>query len=72
MFFKKFSTASLCKAMSESIAKYEMANDKDDQCNPDAPLLIMINGKKHYVLSVGGDPDEEGLIFECKPAAWWK
>jgi hypothetical protein len=71
-FFKKFTTRQLYVAINESIDKFEQAEDKDEMCNPDAPILISINGKKHYVLSYGGDPDEEGLILDCKPAAWWK
>jgi hypothetical protein len=71
-FFQKFTTKSLWEAMGESCVKYAEAEDKSEMCNPDVPLTIMVNGKKHFVLSYGGDPDEEGLILECKPASWWK
>lgn len=71
-FFQKFTTKGLWEAMGESITKYEEAEDKDEQCNPDVPITILINGKKHYVLSYGGDPSEEGLVLEVKPASWWK
>jgi hypothetical protein len=54
------------------IEKYEEAEDKEEFCNPDAPLLITINGKKNYVLSVGGDPDEEGVVIEAKPESLWR
>ena len=67
----KFTTRQVFDALSESIEKYEAAEDKDDQCNPDVPLLINIDGKRHYVLSVGGDPDEEGLVLEVKKASHW-
>lgn len=71
-FFQKFTTKALWEAMGESIEKYKQAEDKDEQCNPDVPITILINGKKHYVLSYGGDPSEEGLVLEVKPASWWK
>jgi hypothetical protein len=71
-FFKPQSTKNIAIAMLRSIKSYENAEDKDDFCNPDAPLLILINGKRHHVLSVGGSPDEDGLILEVKPASWWK
>lgn len=70
-FFRPQSTKSIASAMNRSIESYENAEDKDDFCNPEAPLLVLINGKKHYVLSVGGDPKEEGLILEVKPSSWW-
>lgn len=71
MLFQKFTTQALHDAMGESIQKYEEAEDKDEQCNPEVPLTIVIEGKKYYVLSYGGDPDEEGLVLEAKPAEWW-
>ena len=71
MIFQKFTTQALHEAMGESIQKYEEAEDKDEQCNPEVPLTILIEGKKYYVLSYGGDPDEEGLVLEAKPASWW-
>lgn len=70
-FFKPQSTKHIHQAMGKTIEMYEQAEDKSEQCNPDVPLLILLNGKKHYVLSVGGDPDEEGLILEVKPESWW-
>jgi hypothetical protein len=70
-FFKPQSTKNIANAINRSIKFYEQAEDKSDFCNPDVPLLILINGKKHHVLSVGGDPKEEGLILECKPTSWW-
>ena len=70
--FQKFKTRDLYDAIGESIDKYNKSDDKDEQCNPNVPLTIFIEGKKHYVLSVGGDPNEEGLIFEAKPEKWWK
>lgn len=71
MLFQKFTTQALHEAMGESIQKYEEAEDKDEQCNPEVPLTIVIEGKKYYVLSYGGDPDEEGLVLEAKPEKWW-
>jgi len=70
-FFQKFTTKALYEAMGESIQKYESSEDKDEQCNPDVPLTIMVDGKKFFVLSYGGDPNEEGLVLEAKPASWW-
>lgn len=70
--FQKFTTRQVCKAMADSMVKYDNAEDKDEFCDPDVPLTIIINGKKHFVLSYGGDPNEEGLIIECKPNSWWK
>ena len=70
-FFQKFTTKALHEAMGESIEKYNKAEDKDEQCNPDAPITIMIEGKKYFVLSYGGDPDEEGLVLEVKPESFW-
>ena len=71
-FFKPQSTKHIAEAMNRSIKSYEQAENKDDFCNPEKPLLILINGKRHHVLSVGGSPDEESLILEVKPASWWK
>jgi hypothetical protein len=71
-FFQKFTTKHVYESLEESIEKFNESENKDEQCNPDAPLTIMINGKKHFVLSIGGDPDEEGLILECKPESYWK
>lgn len=70
-FLMKFTTRQVSDALLESIEKYDEVEDKDDQCNPDVPLLININGARHYVLSVGGDPDEEGLVLEVKTEKYW-
>jgi hypothetical protein len=70
--FQKFTSKALWEAIGESCVKYEQAEDKSEMCNPDVPITIMIEGKKFFVLSYGGDPDEEGLILECKPEKWWK
>ena len=70
-FFKPQSTRNLANAINRSIKSYEEAQDKDDHCNPDVPLLILINGKRHHVLSIGGDPKEEGLVMEVKSSTWW-
>ena len=71
MIFEKFTMKSLHEAMQESIEVYEESEDKDDLLNPEAPITIMVDGEKFYVLSYGGDPDEEGLVLEAKPADWW-
>ena len=71
-FFKPQTTKHIHQAMSRSIQMYEQAEDKEEQCNPNVPLLILLNGKKHYVLSIGGDPKEEGLIVDIKPASYFK
>lgn len=71
-FFQPFTTKALGEAINESIQKYEQAEDKDEQCNPNVPITLLINGKKHYVLSYGGDPDYEGLILEVKPASYFE
>lgn len=71
-FFRPQSTKHVAEALNRSIQAYKQAEDKDEFCNPDAPLLILINGKKHHVLSVGGDPDEEALILDIKPQSYFK
>ena len=61
--FLPFTTRQLYEAIQKSIHKYEQAEDKDEQCNPDVPILIMVGKNKYHVLSYGGDPAEEGLIL---------
>lgn len=67
-FFLPFTTRQLAKALNESIQKYEEAEDKDEQCNPDVPILILVGKNRYNVLSYGGDPNEEGLIIEAMSA----
>ena len=67
-FFLPFTTRQLAAAINKSIQKYEDAEDKDEQCNPDVPILILIGKNKYHVLSYGGDPKEEGLILEAMSA----
>lgn len=67
----KLSAEHIYDAFMEGTEKYINAEDKSEHCNPDAPVLVMINGKRHHVLSVGGDPDEEGFVLEVKPASYW-
>jgi len=63
-FLLPFTTRQVCKAMADSMVKYDNAQDKDDFCNPDVPLVVKLKNKKYGVLSYGGDPDEEGLVLE--------
>ena len=63
-FLLPFTTRQVCKAMAESMVKYDNAPDKDDFCNPDVALVVKLKNKKYGVLSYGGDPDEEGLVLE--------
>lgn len=63
-----FTTRQLANALNQSIKKYEEAEDKDEQCNPDVPILILVGKNKYRVLSYGGDPNEEGLIIETMSA----
>lgn len=66
--FLPFTTRQLYESLKTSIQKYEQADDKDEQCNPDVPILIMVGKNRCHVLSYGGDPNEEGLILETMPA----
>ena len=66
-FFRPFTTRQLAKALNDSIRKYEDAEDKEDQCDPEVPLLIMIGKNRYNVLSFGGDPNEPGLVIEARP-----
>jgi hypothetical protein len=63
-FLLPFTTRQVCKAMADSMVKYDNAPDKNDFCNPDVPLVVKLKNKKYGVLSYGGDPDEEGLVLE--------
>ena len=63
-FLLPFTTRQVCKAMAESMVKYDNAPDKNDFCNPDVALVVKLKNKKYGVLSYGGDPDEEGLVLE--------
>jgi hypothetical protein len=65
------SAINIFNTMNEMIAKYHAAFDKNEFCDPNEPLIIMVNGKKHFVLSIGGDPNEKGLILEAKPISYW-
>ena len=67
----KLSAAHVCDSFMDGMEKYMNADDKSEFVNPDAPVLVMINGKRHHILSVGGDPDEEGFVLEVKPASYW-
>lgn len=67
----KLSAAHVCDAFMEGMEKYMSADDKSEFVDPNAPVLVMINGKRHHILSVGGDPDEEGFVLEVKPASYW-
>ena len=62
-FLLPFTTRQVCKAMSESMVKYDYAKDKEEFCNPDVPLVVLLKNKRYGVLSYGGDPDEEGLVL---------
>lgn len=64
-FLLPFTTRQLYHAIIESIQKYEDADDydKDDFCNPDVPLVVLLKNKRYGVLSYGGDPNEEGLVL---------
>lgn len=66
-FFKPFTTRQLGKAINESIQKFEDAEDKDEFCDPEAPILIKIGKNRYNVLSYGGDPNEPGLVLEVRP-----
>jgi len=63
-FLLPFTTRQVCKAIADSMVKYDNAPDKDDFCNPDVPLVVRLKNKRYGVLSYGGDPDEEGLVLE--------
>jgi hypothetical protein len=67
----KQSAVHVCGALIEGIEKWMQVDDKDEFCDPNEPLVIMINGKRHHVLSVGGDPDEKGFVLEVKPESYW-
>lgn len=67
----KLSSLDVSDALLESIEKWKSAEDKIEFCDPRVPLLIKIDGKKYYVLSIGGDPDEEGVILDAKPEFYW-
>lgn len=66
-FFRPFTTRQLAKALNESIRKYEDAEDKEDQCDPEVPLLIIVGKNRYNVLSFGGSPTEPGLVIEARP-----
>lgn len=74
-FFKPFTTKALGEAISESIKRYEQAEDKTEFCDPDVPITLLLNGKranKYFVLSYGGDPKEEGLILDIRPLSYFE
>ena len=68
-FFKPFTTRMLFNALETSIRRYDEADKqgKEDQCNPDVPLIIQLGRNRYGVLSYGGDPNEPGLIVEIRP-----
>ena len=68
---QKLSAIHVNGALMDVMKKWMYADDKDEFCDPNEPLLIMINGKRHHVLSVGGDPDEKGFVLEVKPESYW-
>lgn len=63
-FLLHFTTRQVCKAIAESMVKYDNAPNKDDFCNPDVPIVVKLKKKRYGVISYGGDPDEEGLVLE--------
>lgn len=65
-FFKPFTTRQLQEALQTSIRKYEQAQEKDDQCDPDVPILIKVGKNRYNVLSYGGDPNEPGIVVEAR------
>ena len=46
-FLLPFTTRQVCKAMAESMVKYDNAQDKDDFCNPDVALVVKLKNKKY-------------------------
>lgn len=68
-FFRPFTTRQLADALNLSIKKFDEADevDKDDQCDPDVPLLLKLGKNRCGVLSYGGDPKEPGLVLEIRP-----
>ena len=71
-FFKPFTTRQLANALNVSIDKYEGAGDKDDQCDPNVPIVLMLGKNRYNVLSYGGDPNEPGLVIEIRPEKEFK
>lgn len=71
-FFKPFTTRQLADALNVSIAKYEGAEDKDDQCDPNVPIVLVLGKNRYNVLSYGGDPNEPGLVIEIRPEKEFK
>ena len=45
-FLKPFTTKALGEAISESIKRYEQAEDKTEFCDPDVPITLYLNGKR--------------------------
>jgi len=49
-FLLPFTTRQVCKAMADSMVKYDNAPDKDDFCNPDVPLVVRLKNKNMVFL----------------------
>ena len=71
-FFKPFTTRQLADVLYASIDKYEFSENKEDQCDPNVPILIKIGKNRYNVLSYGGDPNEPGLVLEVRPEKEFK
>lgn len=74
-FLKPYTTRNLGEAITESMRRYEQAENKEDFCNPDVPITLLLNGKrvnKYFVLSYGGDPKEEGLVLDIRPPSYFE
>lgn len=67
-FFKPFTTRQMFNALETSIRRYDEADeqDKQDQCNPDVPLVFVLGKNRYMALSYGGDPNEEGIIIDIR------
>jgi hypothetical protein len=63
-----FSTRQLADVFNKTLKKFDEADDTDGLCDPDVPLVVKINNKRYFVLSYGGDENEDGLVLEIKPA----
>ena len=73
-FFKPFTTRQLFNALETSIARYEEADEqwKEEQCDPDVPIVLVLGKNRYNVLSYGGDPNEPGLLIEIRPEKEFK
>ena len=66
--FKSMTLRDLLNAMVQVMQAYDAAPEdiRNDIINPDAPVLIDTGIAFYEIRSVGGDPDEEGLILETQ------